>query len=395
MAQKGDKLAPPPDFAEVYLRCEGVRKRLTDHYNVAPQTAGRWIKEIEGEIKHLDLADVPKGRPAEMLRERDLDPDEWEVVGMKVNEWETTTAGDEGEPVTSLNRQTRMHLTPRKTSIRAARPDGWKPPKPRPSRKTCETDTMLIGDHQAPFHDRAMHGAVVNYLADVAPRRVVILGDLLDLPSVSKYTKKPLFHAATNECIDAAYKIICDYRSASPDSELFFLHGNHEQRLLNMLLRDFQEAAEIRRAEDDRPALSLDYLMRFDELGITSLSNYPHDVLKLSENTAVRHGDKSRGGSGATGRAETQSRRYNIFVGHNHKQSITEHTAHDIDGDVTVTYGIEVGCSCEVKGGLGYAVEPDWQQGAATATFDKDGTMTPELVSWTDGKLRWRGDWWK
>lgn len=394
MPAKGDKIPCPDDCAARYLEL-GSMIAVAEHYGVSREVATRWIGEVTPTIRQYELTDIPKGRPAAMLRERDLDPEVWQVRGLRVNEWEVTSTDENGDPLTSTNRQTRLDIVPRLNILRAARPDGWKPPKPKRSRATGETDSLIIGDHQAPYHDAPMHKAVVNWLAEVQPRRGVILGDLLDLPSVSKYAKKINYHAAVNECVDAAYRILCDYRSASPDTEFSFLQGNHEKRLVDTLFRDFDEGASIRRADEEVPVLNLAYLLRLDELGIPFLENYPHDVLKLSPTTAVIHGSKSKPGAGATAQAETKDRRYHVFIGHNHKQAITPFTNHDIDGQISVTYGIEVGASCQVVGGLGYAVRPDWQQGAATATFDKDGTMTPELLNWSGGKLRWRGDWWK
>ena len=141
--------------------------------------------------------------------------------------------------------------------------------------------------------------------------------------------------------------------------------------------------------------LDLAYLLRLDELGVEFIGNYPHNIYKLSDDTAVIHGDKVKSGSGATGLATLMQRGYNVFMGHIHRQSITEHTWHDIDGNPFTRFAVEVGAGCLVQGGLGHTVNADWQIGAATATFHKDGSMHPELIMWDGKYLTWRGERWR
>jgi hypothetical protein len=384
MPVKGDTMPMPLDFPAKFIELDGGVKKLADHYGVSTTTVrDRWIKSLE--IRQFELEDVPKGRPAEMLEERDLDPDQWQVRGLRVNEWEM--AGE-------LQRQTRLDIVPRIESIRPARAEGWKPPKPKPKTSGKTLVKFICGDHQAPYHDPKMHTATLNWLAEVQPVEGVIDGDLVDLPTRSTYKTKAKWNAAANDCIEQAYRIMCDYRSASPDTVWKYLFGNHEQRMWDSLMRDDEEAATITRAGESSPVLSLPYLVRLDELGIEYFDNYPHDVYKLSPDTAVIHGNKSKPGSGGTSQHETKDRRYNVFHGHDHSQAITPFTTHDIDNKPITTYGIAVGASCQVAGGLGYAVRPDWQNGHATATFDKDGNLIPELIHFIDEKLRWRGDSW-
>ena len=394
MPVKGDTLPMPLDFAAKFIELEGNITALTKHYGNSVQTIrDRWIPQLD--IKQYELSDVPRGRPAEMLTERDLDPEHWQVRGMRVNEWEVTTTDEDGEPTTNLNRQTRLDIVPRHESIRAARPDGWKPPKPKKRNAGVTWTDLIHGDKQAPYQDARFHKALCGWAADIQPRKIIDDGDLPDFPSVSKYPKKASWNAGVNECIDASYRIWCDMRSSSPDSECVQIEGNHCKRLADKIARDFDEASSIRRADEDTPALSLPHLLRLDELGVEYVGNYPHNLYKLSDDTAVIHGDKVKSGSGATGLATLMQRGYNVFVGHIHRQSITEHTWHDIDGNPFTRFAVEVGAGCNIREGLGHTVNPDWQIGAATATFHKDGTMHPELITWDGKYLTWRGERWR
>jgi len=40
--------------------------------------------------------------------------------------------------------------------------------------------------------------------------------------------------------------------------------------------------------------------------------------------------------------------------------------------------------------GLGYAAQPRWVQGFATASVWKDGSFTVDLARYEDGVVRWR-----
>ena len=383
MPVKGDKIPMPMDFAAKFIEYEGHMRRLAEHYSVSQDTARRWRGDIK--IKQFDLESIPKGRPAEMLAERDLDPERWCVRGLRVNEWEM--AGE-------MQRQTRLDIVPRFETIHAAKTEGYKPLKPKSKLRSKNCTKVIVGDHQSPYHDPAMHQSFLNWLAEVKPIEGVIDGDLVDLPTRSKFPTRAKWNAAANICIESAWKIMVDYRNASPETHWVYLFGNHEQRMWDSIMRNDGEAADIRPAGEERPALSLDRLLHLDDLGIRYFDNYPHDVYKIAPDTAVIHGDKSKPGSGGTSQHEVKDRRYHVFHGHDHSQAITPFTSHDIDNKPLLYYGTAVGASCQVEGGLGYAVRPDWQNGAATATFDKDGNMTPELIHFFDGKLRWRGEKW-
>lgn len=390
------KIPPPDDFAKQFIELEGNAPALAKLYGVAEKTVReRWIPEIVPQIKQIELTDVPKGRPAAMLKERDLDPEVWQVRGLRVNEWEVTSTDEDGEPCTSTNVQTRLDIVPRPLNIRAARPNGWKPPKPKARKSGATETTFLVGDHQAPYIDEDFHQSVLRWLAEVKPEKGVIGGDGLDLPSVSKYAKTAGWNASVNECVDSFYRVLCDYRSASPDTEWVMLEGNHEARLHAHLMRQFEEGAAIKRAgEDQENVLSVPYLLRLDEIGVPYLDNYPHSVHKLSPTVGAIHGTIVKKDAAASGHATLMQRGFDVYQFHIHRQGLAPHTWHDIDGEPYTKWSCEVGAACLVKEGLNHTVSANWQNGAATATVHKDGSHVPELLNWVDKNLCWRGDRW-
>lgn len=379
----------PTDFASKFLELDGTIEGdggLAKFYAVHPQTIRKWVDATFGQARHYELTDLPEGRPREMLEERALDPDAWVVERATVNEW-TMANGDSAT-------QTKFTVRPRPEPLRPARAEGWKPPKPKARKAGVTETTFLCGDHQAPYIDEDLHQSILRWLAEVKPPNGVIGGDGLDLPSVSKYAKTAGWNASVNECVDSFYRVLCEYRAASPDTRWVMLEGNHEARLHAHLMRQFDEGASIKRAGEGEPLMSIPYLMRLDELGIEYVDNYPHSVHKITPTVGAIHGNIVKKDAGASGHAALIQRGFDLYHFHIHRQALTPHTWHDIDGEPYTRWACEVGAACRVKEGLSHTVNANWQNGAATATVDKEGNHTPELLTWVGGKLRWRGDSW-
>ncbi len=78
------------------------------------------------------------------------------------------------------------------------------------------------------------------------------------------------------------------------------------------------------------------------------------------------------------------------MVGHTHRQSVEYRTVYGTDGQPHSLEAVEIGCMCKIAGGLGYAVDPDWTNGFATASVWADGRFQIDLARYVDGVLYWR-----
>lgn len=384
------KRTAPLDFAAKYLEFNGSKRALIRHYAAGDKAVNRWIKEVithepaEPEHRVIELADLPKGRPAEMLVERGLDPDEWRVSNLGINEWEM--AGE-------LNRQTKLTLAPLKEQLLPARAEGYRPPVPTRRPKSQKATLVVVtGDEQEPYADPNLHAALLRWLAEVQPDEGVNLGDAVDWPSISKYRKRPDTNANVNECTNALWRNICDRRAVSPDTRWRFMKGNHEARLDNHVLDYSSGLHGLRRAGDDNDILTPEYLMRFDELGIEYVCDYPDGRVKIAPDLAVRHGWIVKKGAGASARGTLDKLDYSVIIGHVHRQAITALTVDNIDGEPVTRYAAEAGCMCVVKGGLGHTTAPDWQQGFLTVQIHDDGSWLIEPAVFQNDKLHWRGE---
>lgn len=174
--------APPDDFAATYIRLKGVKESLRQHYGIGRERLDSWIEQAieddsERPVRTIDLADLPNGRPAEMIEERGMDPAEWQVTSMTINEWEM---GDD------LNRQTKLTVTPIKQQIRPARVERWIRPKIAKRKTKTPELSVVCGDQHAPEHDPVLHGQFLTWLDENRPAKIVMLGDLLENSDISR-----------------------------------------------------------------------------------------------------------------------------------------------------------------------------------------------------------------
>lgn len=334
--------------------------------------------------------------PDAMLIERGLDPEEWQVEGATINEWD----GPAGGGTTITYHQAKLQLK-RKRPLELLLP-GRQPLIQRP-RKVKLNPTLrkhrlvvMVGDQQAPYHDKTLHRLFATWLDDVEPDEGVLVGDTVDFPDISRHADNPECDATVQECIDSGVQILHDYTMASSDTKWTKLMGNHDERIRNYQINQAAKLYGVRSGllpgeVAGNAALSIPHLLRLDELGIDFIDpkgKYDQAQFALSKYLAVRHGWLVAKGAGKSALSTLDHLGYSIVVGHTHRQSIVHQTKHDIDGTTSTRVGVETGCMCKI--GLGYAVAEDWQQGWATATIWPDGTFHVDLATYVNGKVYWR-----
>lgn len=328
-----------------------------------------------------------------LLAERNIDLGEWEVDRLVVNEWESMTTGDDGPVVVPL-RQLKCHLkrrVPLEWVFPAVEVRERKPPKPVSSSKPRLV--WVAGDQQAPYHDPELHAAVCRWLADVQPDEGVLVGDTCDFPTISRHGDNPNWSAPVQECLNAGYRLLSDYRDMAPTMPLRKLRGNHDWRMESELLARAERMFGIRPAdipgEEQGPhALSLRRLLHLDALHIELCGqegdHWKFGQVTLAPNLVVRHDGPP---------PKNRRVKADVISGHDHRQSIVHTTEWDDDEPVTRTL-MRVGTLARLGGGLGYATDPDWQQGMGTVAIHPDGSRMFELAAWRGGRLHWRGGTW-
>lgn len=331
-----------------------------------------------------------------MVARAGLSLDDWLVERAVLNEWEAMSKDEAGDPIVTKLHQLKVFLKKRVDL-------GWLFPATEVEERwvpTGPTDhpaqwlEMIAGDQQAPYFDADLHAVVLRWMHDVQPNGLSLVGDTLDLPTISRHPDNPTWAAKPQECIQAAYGLLSDYRDAAPNARMRKLLGNHDHRLESELLTRAERMWNIRPAQipgggKEPRSMSVRRLLHLDALGIELVgdegAHWKMAQIELAPDLIVRHEIPKPGG---------RRMQASMIGGHTHRQDITYST--EWVGADPVTYALmQVGCLAMSRGGLGYAKDPNWQPGFGTASIDTvDGTYGFDLATWRNGKLTWRGQTW-
>lgn len=301
----------------------------------------------------------------DVIRAHGDDPEKVVILRQRGNRWGTP----EGP-----NHQLRVDWIRKDEALALPDPGKWTPPpKPKKPDKRGERRVVLCGDHHAPLHDKTLHACFLEYLAATRPPEGIILGDLMDFATVSRFREREGFAHPVNECLQSAFEILRDYREASPDTEWTMLPGNHDARLHYALLDNVRELHKVMAADEEIPALDFRRLLHLDELGIAFVDgDWESAKISLCRNLTVRHGYTVAKNAGDK---MLNSLTRSTVQGHSHRLSFTYRTDHDDDVDepTTTRVAVEAGCMAEIADGLGHAIDPNWQAGFVEASIWPDG----------------------
>ena len=351
--------------------------------------------EITGDTATLVTPPAPDlGDLDTLIRDRGLDPQDWEVKNAILNEWDALAA--EGA-ITKL-RQLKVHLV-RRVPLEFVRPAVGIKPHPIRKAKPQNADrvAVLFPDQHAPYHDERLHETAMRFLATIEPDEIVNLGDLGDYATISKHRDNPAWSATAQESIDSSGRILSDQRSASPAGAIKLLEGNHDWRLATELLLRAErmygiKPAQIPGHENDAQAFSLRYLLHLDELGIEFIrpehegDNYEHAEYWITDTLVAIHGDKSK----RAAKAEAIKVGASVVCGHTHRQIVEPISKWSRHGRQQLL-AMECGTMREIDKSAGFAKRPDWHPGFGVAALYKDGTHDLEAVRWDGKYLTWRG----
>ncbi|MDR3534935.1 MAG: metallophosphoesterase [Acetobacteraceae bacterium] len=106
----------------------------------------------------------------------------------------------------------------------------WEGAYLRPSNRRWQT-TLVFNDVHDRNCDPFFRRVLLDTIRRVQPEKIVLNGDIFDLPEFSKHIQDPREFAVV-ERIQWVHALLSDIRAVAPDSEILFVEGNHEFRLL-------------------------------------------------------------------------------------------------------------------------------------------------------------------
>lgn len=241
----------------------------------------------------------------------------------------------------------------------------------------CLNGIVLVGSdaHLWPGPKTTAMRGFIKFARELKPRVVVMNGDALDFPQVSRHPPIGWQHLPTVEDeIIAAQQVLTEIEDAAPrNAKLAWPLGNHDARFETSLATHSSEFAKLHgfSLKDHFPAWSACW------------------AAWINSDVVIKH--RLSGGIGAV-RNNTMKSGKSIVTGHLHSLKVTPLT--DYNG---TRYGVDSGCladpSAEAFTSYTEDAPLDWRSGFVVLTFHKGKLLPPELATvWDKRTIAWRGE---
>ena len=247
---------------------------------------------------------------------------------------------------------------------------------------------VIIPDLQIPYTTWRELSAVIKFIGATKPEEVVQIGDCLDFPGPSRWSKGTAeeFHGNMWKDIETAKKRFFEPLRQVYDGPVGIHEGNHDSRPREYL-------SKYAPALGTSEAFTLPTLLDFDGFGFTLLP----ETYKIAPGWVSTHGHKQgiklSPLAGNTARNAAIRFGESVVMGHTHRGGITHHTFGHSGKSKTLT-GFEVGCLMNYKeAGYLKGATPNWQLGIGL--LDVDGQhVSPSFVPISGGKFVVDGKSW-
>lgn len=240
--------------------------------------------------------------------------------------------------------------------------------------------TLVIPDVQYPFHDDVVLQKIIRVVRDRQPDQIVQIGDGIDFPTVSQWSKGTAGeYADTLQEHVEGYRgdVLVPLRNAAPKARLVWLEGNHDLRLRDFVRKYAAPLAPLK-------VLETRNLFHLDELGIS----YERGPVRIATNTFAIHGHESGGYCASASAWDAKfTKRYgsdkNFVFGHTHQPFLITR-AFGYSGRVSPRFTLNAGSIMDpVQASYVRDGSVSWQQ--SFAWLEDDGKRVwPELVTLVD-----------
>lgn len=240
--------------------------------------------------------------------------------------------------------------------------------------------TVVVSDLQIPFQDRLALKKTLQVISDMQPDAVVQIGDLIDAPQVSQWTKHGAGEYALtlqrhiDEVKDSFFSPL---RQAAPRAAVTWISGNHDSRIHDYVKKYGYPLSAL-------DALSMENLFELERFEVQYVKG-PH---RIGTNTYAVHGHESGGYCSSLSAWDLKfQKRYgsdgSYVFGHTHAPGlITRSTGYA--GKVKPRFTLNVGSLMDpvqatyIKDGA-----VNWQMGFGVLR-DDGKRVWPELVTFVD-----------
>lgn len=236
--------------------------------------------------------------------------------------------------------------------------------------------TVIVPDLQVPYHDAVAVRNVAAFIKAYRPDSVVILGDEIDLPMISKWEEAKMgwFEQTLHDDREEAIEVLWSLTEYAKEAHV--TRSNHTDRLYNVIMRKIPAFLAL-------PELRYDKFMRFDELGIS----YHKKPYQIAKGWIAIHGDEGsispHAGMTALGHARKMGQ--NVICGHTHRAGQSAFS--EASGGVLrrVHRGVDAGHLMDLKQAHYTRGTANWQQSITIMTEDAKGVQTDLINIEKDG----------
>lgn len=203
---------------------------------------------------------------------------------------------------------------------------------------------IFYGDSHHPFQDRRAISLANLAVRAIHPNSVTYVGDDLDNAMFSTFDTRAEWANSTQKGIDEFSDQLAQTRAdIGADGEIIVHEGNHNIRFARELRKYNAELLGIKRAnaESALGVLSLDFLLRCEEMGVEYVSGYPEAEYWHNDNLKSYHG-KVTNSSGLAVAKEIKESTVNFVHGHTHQAGIMYRQFKD-GKELKTIWGMEVG----------------------------------------------------
>ena len=346
----------------------------------------------------------------ELLKKFDISEDDWKVTNFKVNQWDVSAKEEIDGKIswnTHTNYQARATLVrkiPVKCDFPVVQGANIEPIKfnIKIPKRDLKVDVVLpdaqVGFKKdfntgelAPLHDLKAISVATEIVKEIRPNRLILLGDMLDLPDWSThFVRSPEFYFTTQPSLDWLASWISELRPYC--NEMVYIEGNHEKRMIDSIVQNTIQAYGIKPAnEPDVPSLlSVPYMLGLHKMDVEYVGNYPHGEFYINDNLVCIHGSKVGPKSGQSVMKMLDSPRISVIQGHVHRLEMGHKTVWT-HGKPKIYQAISLGTLARIDGIVpGGGTRYNWQQGFGIVEYDKERFQVDSIGIY-DGKAIFKG----
>jgi len=239
---------------------------------------------------------------------------------------------------------------------------------------------VLIGSdfHVWPGEESTCLRAFKKFVSDIKPAAIILNGDVMDFPRLSKYPQSWEKAPDPLEELEAVQDHLDDIvKRSKPGTQKIWTLGNHDARFENMIANALPALRGIKGV----------HLSDHFTVWQKAMSCFINEPIEGGA-TIVKH--RYKGGIHAT-RNNTLNAGVSMVTGHLHSQNVRPISDyHRFD-----RYGVDTGCVADKDHkAFAYAEDAplDWRSGFALLTYKDGRLMFPELITkWSDDAVQFRG----